>query len=1130
MSKICMGCMEQYDDEYEVCPYCGYIEGTKDEDALHIEPGEIIHDRYIVGRAIGFGGFGVTYIGWDALLEHKVAIKEYMPSEFSTRALGTKEVTIFGGKKAEQFDSGLKKFHEEAKKLAKFNTDDGIVRVYDSFEENNTAYIIMELLEGETLSAFLEREKSVSIDKAISIILPIAEALKSVHADGVIHRDIAPDNIFLTNDGKVKLIDFGAARFATTSHSRSLSVLIKQGYSPEEQSRSRGDQGPYTDVYALGAVMYRMVTGATPPDALERRAYFENKKKDILTPISKYVKDIPENKQNAILNAMNVRIEDRTQNAEEFIKELTTDEPVKRKKGKIKAIDFFSWPLWAKITFPTAAAIVLTLSILFVTGVIGFKNNIQKEIYIPDGMARVPSIVNTKLDNAEGRLDKAGLLYSISGKKYSTIVPADLILTQSIDGGAVVVNNTVIEIEISAGSDSDINLEEMPDLQFRSEEEVIELLKKYNITPNISYETSETVKLGLVIKQEPAAGTPISDVKQINITISKGGTAFAMPDVVGKSEQEARDLLNGKGLSVTVDYDHTSDEIGVVLRQSIKPNDNVYRGTSVTITVNSGEELIDVPDLTGKSKSEAEDILTSAGFKVEFNQIYDDTIASGNVVSQSPTANSSQRKGSKVLLSISKGRQPISVPNVTGYSQDVADSTLKSLGLNVSVETSFDDSVPVGNVISQSPSAGNNLYKGDTVKITVSRGKDKVNIPSVVGLNESEAAGTLGNVGLNIQVSSEYNETIAKGVVIKQNPESGSAYKGDTIQVIVSNGKEPISIVDYTGSSESSAKNGLSSAGFEVVTVQEYSSSVPSGNVIYQQPSSGTGYRGDTITLTISKGKEIILPSSVSLSETSIKIYTSGNNTSKQLNVTISPSNADDKSVTWSSSNTKVATVSSNGLVKAVGEGTAVITVKTNSAGKTATCNVTVKPPYTNYGAWSGWSTTPISSTELREVETKQELVYTGWGGWSGWSTNSVSSNDLRQVETKNEQYVESYEMNYWSTRTPSYERQFRNYSINGDYSGYGVQQSYGEHHYGSLYVTPDELNSATVIPPGGSQGGSQNGVNKTNQNGYALNDGYATYIYFIINTNYGNATYYRYRERSQETVTYYRYRERSKN
>lgn len=184
---------------------------------------------------------------------------------------------------------------------------------------------------------------------------------------------------------------------------------------------------------------------------------------------------------------------------------------------------------------------------------------------------------------------------------------------------------------------------------------------------------------------------------------------------------------------------------------------------------------------------------------------------------------------------------------------------------------------------------------------------------------------------------------------------------------------------------------------------------------------------------------------------------------------------------------------------------------------------------YTSFGEWSSWGSNVVYESDLRQVETKKESGYTDWGGWSEWSTNATSAGDLRQVEMKTEQYVENYEMSYWCTRTPSLVRQYRNFSVNGDYSGYGVQSSYGEHHYGSLYITPSELNAATVIPPGGKQGGSQNGVNATNQNGYALNDGYATYIYFIVNTNYGSTTYYRYRERSTTSTTYYRYRDRTK-
>ena len=288
----CLGCMEQYEEEYKVCPHCGYVVGTTAEEAIHMEPGTILHDRYIAGKVLGYGGFGVTYIGWDGRLEQKVAIKEYLPSEFSTRMPGQSQVKVFGGEKSEQYHDGLAKFIEEARRLAKFQNEPGIVKIFDSFEENDTAYIVMEYLDGETLTSYMDREGTVSEDQAVQMLLPILESLKTVHAEGILHRDIAPDNIFLTKEGEVKLIDFGASRYATTSHSRSLTVIIKPGYSPEEQYRSRGDQGPHTDVYALAATMYKMVTGQTPPDAMERRAKYENQNKDILVPPHKLKKGI----------------------------------------------------------------------------------------------------------------------------------------------------------------------------------------------------------------------------------------------------------------------------------------------------------------------------------------------------------------------------------------------------------------------------------------------------------------------------------------------------------------------------------------------------------------------------------------------------------------------------------------------------------------------------------------------------------------------------------------------------------------------------------------------------------------------------------------------------------------------
>jgi len=164
---LCMGCMREYGQEYDICPFCGYQADTQAKQAYYLTPGYILHKRYIVGRVLGAGGFGVTYIGLDFLIKRKVAIKEYLPSEFATRMSGNSQVSVFSGNKAEQFADGMLKFVDEAKRLAKFQGAEGIVRVFDSFEANETAYIAMEYLEGETLTSYLEREGKVPPERAV---------------------------------------------------------------------------------------------------------------------------------------------------------------------------------------------------------------------------------------------------------------------------------------------------------------------------------------------------------------------------------------------------------------------------------------------------------------------------------------------------------------------------------------------------------------------------------------------------------------------------------------------------------------------------------------------------------------------------------------------------------------------------------------------------------------------------------------------------------------------------------------------------------------------------------------------------------------------------------------------------
>ena len=238
----------------------------------HLPLKTILAGKYLIGRVLGEGGFGITYLAWDLNLGVKIAVKEYYPMGFVTREHNsTTSVLPYVGDKAAFFAAGRDRYVEEAKSLAKFYGLPGIVAVKDFFLENNTAYIVMEFIEGKTLKQMLADEGGrLPAATVLEMMKPLMRSLSEVHNAGVIHRDISPDNIMVTKEGNVKLLDFGAARDYADSGNRSLSVLLKPGYAPEEQYRTRGVQGPWSDVYALCATVYRAITGITPPESVER--------------------------------------------------------------------------------------------------------------------------------------------------------------------------------------------------------------------------------------------------------------------------------------------------------------------------------------------------------------------------------------------------------------------------------------------------------------------------------------------------------------------------------------------------------------------------------------------------------------------------------------------------------------------------------------------------------------------------------------------------------------------------------------------------------------------------------------------------------------------------------------------
>lgn len=307
-----MGCMELRGSD-SVCGKCGFVEGTEPESALHLRPRTELHGQYLVGKVLGHGGFGITYLGWDLNLERKIAIKEYLPSGVAVRTGINSEVMPFSGEMRKDFEYGLERYLDEARTVARFQTHPSIVSVLNFFRANGTAYLVMEYLEGATLERFLDSNQGkTTIDMMLTVMVPVMDALHTVHQQGILHRDISPDNVYITRNWAVKVLDFGAARYALGQKSRNLSVILKEGYAPVEQYHSKGHQGPWTDVYGCAATIYRGLTGKTPPASLDRM-----QADDLEAPSALGVELSPVQEQ-AILRALAVQPERRFATMEAF--------------------------------------------------------------------------------------------------------------------------------------------------------------------------------------------------------------------------------------------------------------------------------------------------------------------------------------------------------------------------------------------------------------------------------------------------------------------------------------------------------------------------------------------------------------------------------------------------------------------------------------------------------------------------------------------------------------------------------------------------------------------------------------------------------------------------------------------
>ena len=328
--RACIHCFSPL-GEGPVCPHCGFDHAAYAPRPNHLRPGVVLRRRYMVGRALGQGGFGITYAGYDTTLNIRVAVKEYFPEGAVWReSAATSEVSVISSQGTrESFDAGLSKFLNEAQALARLDDIPGIVRVRDYFPENGTAYIVMEFVEGVTLRTFLRRlPRRPGYREALDLLAPVAAALERVHARGFVHRDVSPDNIMIDKGGRPVLLDFGAVKTVTEDGNSTQTPIIKRGFSPNEMYSVKGKIGRWSDVYSYCATLYYVITGQLldePMDRMEDDTADEGLE-GLVSPAQKA----------ALLKGLAIQPKDRCQSVAELTAALNAcrDDPPRDRDGK----------------------------------------------------------------------------------------------------------------------------------------------------------------------------------------------------------------------------------------------------------------------------------------------------------------------------------------------------------------------------------------------------------------------------------------------------------------------------------------------------------------------------------------------------------------------------------------------------------------------------------------------------------------------------------------------------------------------------------------------------------------------------------------------------------------------------
>lgn len=676
-----------------------------------IKEGVLIGDRYEIMGRIGTGGMADVYKGRDHKLNRYVALK-VLKREF-------REDELF-----------VKKFQSEAQAAAGL-MHPNIVNVYDVGEDRGLYFMVMELVEGITLKEYIQKKVRLTPKEVISITLQVCAGIEAAHNNGIIHRDIKPQNIMISKEGKVKVTDFGIAK-ATTSNTISTNAMGSVHYTSPEQARG-GFSDIRSDIYSLGITMFEMITGELPFDGETTVSIaIKHLQEDIAAP-SELVPDIPYSLERIILKCTQKSSDRRYQNMGELISDL-----------KRSLVD----PEGDFVTIAPFASVADTVAITpdeleriqkeAAYDDDGEYDEYDDEDYDDDDEYDEEDDEYDEYDDEDYEKGKLG-----SKKKDSEVNPkmAKLMKILTAVVAAIIVFILVFTVGKATGllkfnsknvETTDNKKVETPNFEGKTLEEAKALAKKKGLTLEVVKEaTSTKYEKGIVSKQMTGKGTSVKKGTKIQVWVSTGleGEEITIPDVSGMSEDDAKQKLIDKGFkeaNISVEEQESDNvDAGLVISTTPEANSKATEDTKITIYVSTGAEKVTVPNLVGKSQEDAESALSAVGLSGSASEEYSDTEA-GKVIRQDIDSGEKVDKGTTVSYVVSKGAKPeekVTMPPVVGVYQSRAESLLRAAGLSVGKVTSeYSDEDAEGVVISASFNEGDKLNPGTVVNLVVSKG------------------------------------------------------------------------------------------------------------------------------------------------------------------------------------------------------------------------------------------------------------------------------------------------------------------------------------------------------------------------------------------------------------------------